>query len=92
MSDLVPTDQRNVTPLQVDDSVRNKLFVVIEGEEIQLDYLNLDLTFDSSERDIMDKIVPIVREEKGIDISDTYKIRKSTTNENIFIYPNSTAG
>ena len=94
MSDIVPTE-RNVTPLtplQVDDTVRNKIFITVEGEEIQLNYEELDLTFDSSERDIMNKIVPIVREEKGIDISDSYKVRKATTNENIFVIPASTAG
>jgi hypothetical protein len=83
----------NVTPItQIDDTVKNKLFVTIDGEEIQLNYQDLDLTFDSSERDIMAKVVPIVQEEKGIDISDSYKVRKSVTNENIFIYPNSVAG
>ena len=83
---------RDITPLNIDDSVRNKLFIIIDGGEIQFNYEEFDLTFDSSEEEIMNKIVPVVQEEKGIDISDTYKVRKSIDNENIFIYPASTAG
>lgn len=93
MSDqLATTNQRNVTPLDVDDTVKRKLIVVIEGDEVQIDYETLDLTIDSSESDIMLKVVSIVQEEKGIDITDTYKVRKAIENENIYIYPNSTAG
>jgi hypothetical protein len=93
MSDLIQTNNiRNIIPIDIDDSVKNKLFITIEGEEIQLNYLNLDLTFQSTEQEIMNKVVPIVQEQKGVNISDTYKVRKAVTNENIFIYPNSTAG
>jgi hypothetical protein len=87
------SDLANITPINnINDSIKNKLFVVIEGEEIQFDYRTLGLTFESSEEEIMNKIVPIVQEDKGVDITDTYKVRKSITNENIFIYPNSVAG
>lgn len=89
---LVETNMLNVTPINLDDSVKNRLFVVVEGDESQFDYIDLDLTFDSSEQEIMNKIVPIILEKNGINISDTYKIRKTVENENIFIIPNSVAG
>jgi len=88
MSDI----NSNVIPLNLNDSVKNKLFIVIEGEEIQLDYASLDLTFDSSENEIMDKVIPIVQEQKDIDITGLYKVRKAVDNQNIFCFPNSTAG
>ena len=94
MSDnqLEVTNMVNVTPIQVDDTVKNKLFVVVEGEEVQLNYEDFDLTFNSSESEIMDKIVPVIQEEKRVNIRDSYKIRKVTNNENIFIIPSSVAG
>lgn len=86
------SDVQNIVPINVDDTLRNKLIVIVDGEEVQINYDDLDLTFNSLESEIMSKVVPIIIEEKGIDITDTYKIRKTTDNENIFIYPNSTAG
>lgn len=91
-NELALSNMENVTPINLDDSVKNKLFVVVEGDESQFDYLNLDLDFNSTEKEIMDKIVPIILEKNGINISDTYKVRKTIENENIFIIPNSVAG
>ena len=30
------SDNQNIIPLQVDDTVKNKIFITVEGEEIQL--------------------------------------------------------
>lgn len=81
-----------ITPIEVDDTVKNKVFITVEGEEIQLNQDDIDLSFDATEREIMDKVAPIVEESKGVDIRDSYKVRKMTNNENIFVIPNSTAG
>lgn len=83
MSDL------NVIPLEIDDTVKNKIFITVEGKEIQYNYTDFDLTFESTEEEIMNKMVPVIQEEMSIDISDTYKVRKTTNNENIFIFPSS---
>lgn len=83
----------NMTPITVeDDTVQNKIFITIEGEEVQLDQETVGISFDDSEEEIMDKVAPIVEESHNIDISDLYKVRKMTNSENIFIIPNSTAG
>jgi enterochelin esterase-like enzyme len=86
------TTPNNVVPISAEDTVRNRIFVTIDGQDWQKDLAEVGLSFDSSEREIMDRLVPIINEEFGQDIRDYYKIRKSTNNQNIFCIPNSTAG
>lgn len=77
--------------------VQNKIIVCIDGSDYIRDYESLELTFDSSEADILNAIRPIIQEEKGVDIKDEdhgwlYKVRKSTDSKNVYILPNSVAG
>ena len=85
-------ENNNFDSLNIDDNTKNKIFVTIEGEEFQKDYRELGIDFNSSESEIMNKIIPIINELYNVDITGLYKVRKTTTNENIFIIPNSTAG
>ena len=82
----------NIELLNPDTTVTQKIFVTIEGQDWQRDLNALGLSFDSSEQEIMNVLVPLIEEEFGTDISDLYKIRKATNNQNIFVIPNSTAG
>ena len=82
----------NIELMNPDDTVKNRVFVTIEGEDWQHDLSSLGLTFDSSEEEIMDMIVPLIEEEFDVTIRDLYKVRKATNNQNIFVIPNSTAG
>ena len=81
-----------ITPLNVSDDIRNKIFVTIDGRDWQKDLSELGLTFDSSERDIMSRLTPLIQEEFNQDISDAYKIRKAVNSQNIYCIPNSVAG
>jgi len=83
---LVPIDE------QVESDIQNKIFVTINGQDWQKDIEELGLTFDATEEEIMNKIVPVIQEQFNEDISDLYKVRKATNTHNIFIIPNSTAG
>lgn len=82
----------NIELLNPDNTVREKVFVTIEGQDWQRDLNELGLTFDSSEQEIMEVIVPLIEEEFDTNIRDLYKIRKATNNQNVFIIPNSVAG
>lgn len=82
----------NITPLNPNESVENKLFVTINGEDWQKDLEEVGLSFDSSEQEIMERITPMIREEFNEDITDLYKIRKATNSQNIYVIPNSVAG
>lgn len=83
----------NIVPIEVEnDSVRDRIFVTVDGEEVQISLEEAGLSFDDSEADIMARIAPMVEESTGADITDSFKIRKMTNSNNIFIIPNSTAG
>ena len=77
---------------EVTDAVTDRIFVTVDGDEVQLTQEEAGVSFDDSEADIMAKIAPMIEEDKGVDISDSYKVRKMTNNRNIFIIPASTAG
>lgn len=81
-----------IIPLNPNESVENKLFVTINGEDWQKDLEEVGLSFDSSEQEIMERITPMIREEFNEDITDLYKIRKATNSQNIYVIPNSVAG
>jgi hypothetical protein len=74
------------------DDFQNKIVVTINGQDWQRNLDDLGLSFDSSESEIMEAVTPMIREEFNEDITDLYKIRKATNNQNIFIIPNSVAG
>jgi len=84
-------DQRTAE-LEAADNVVEKIFVTIGGQDWQRDLSDLGLSFDSSESEIMNRIVPIIKEEFGENISEYYKVRKALNSHNIFVIPNSTAG
>jgi len=81
-----------ITPLNVSDDIRNKIFVTIDGRDWQKDLSEIGLTFDSSEDEIMEKLSPIIQEEFNQNISDSYKIRKAVNSQNIYAIPASVAG
>ena len=76
----------------VADTVTDRVFVTIEGVDVQYLQETVGINFDMTESEIMSKITPIILEEKGVDISDSFKVRKTLNNRNIFVIPNSTAG
>lgn len=75
-----------------ENKITDKIFVTINGQDFQKNLSELGLSIDSSEEEVMRVIIPIIQEEFNENISDTYKMRKSVNNRNIFIIPNSTAG
>ena len=83
----------NIIPIEVeDDTVRNRIFVTVDGEEVQISLEDANISFEDSESDIMSRVAPMVEEQTGADITDSFKIRKMVDSHNIFIIPNSTAG
>jgi len=86
-NEIVPI---NITPLE--DTVTNKIFVTINGQDWQKDLEDLGLSFTASEEEIMNIVVPTIQEEFNQDISDSYKVRKAVNNQNIYVIPSSVAG
>jgi hypothetical protein len=81
-----------ITLIDPDEQVKNKILVTINGQDWQKNLSDFGLTFDSSDREIMERISSAVQEEFGEDISDSYKIRKATNTQNIYVIPSSVAG
>jgi hypothetical protein len=74
------------------ESVSNKIIVTIEGNDWIRNYEDFNLTFESSENEILTAIKSAIEEEFNVDISEYYKVRKATNLMNIHVIPNSTAG
>ena len=87
----------NITPLTNENEVTDKIIVCIDGEDWIKTYEEFEVTFDSSESEIMEAVRPAIQETFGVDIYDTdgislYKLRKASTSRNIYVIPSSVAG
>jgi len=91
--------EQNVVVLnqQNNTEVRDRIIVSVAGEDEFIDYSTFGLTFDSPESVVLESIRPFIREKYNVDLRGgngdwLYKTRKATTNRNIHVIPNSTAG
>lgn len=76
----------------MENAIENKVIVTIEGNDWIRDYSDFNLTFESTEEEIITAIAAAINEEFGVDITNYYKVRKSVNSQNIHIIPNSVAG
>lgn len=90
MSETNEAQAMNTIVIQPD--TRDKIIVTIEGQDWIKDLSRFGLTFDSSEAEVKDAIVPAIEEEFGVNIRSGYKMRKATNSQNIHLIPNSVAG
>lgn len=76
----------------IEDGFSEKVIVTVEGNDFIKDLSDYGLSFESNDRDVIDALAPVIREEFGVDISDYYKVRKAVNNRNVYIIPSSVAG
>jgi len=78
------------------ETFTDKLIVSVEGDDLIMGYVDLGLTFQSSEPEILRAVQPMLLEKFGQNINGeygwTYKVHKAVDKRNIHLYPNSTAG
>lgn len=97
------TEENNVPvvvefePVVAETEIRGKIIVPIGGQDYHKDYIDLGLSFESTEEEILEMVRPILNEEFDSDIKDSntgwlFKVHKALDNRNIYIIPNSTAG
>ena len=85
--------------------LRNEVLITIGGNDEHIPLEALGLTMDSTEREIIAAVRPLMRERHGIDIADqedvrgegayadvTYVTRKALNENVIHVYPKPTAG
>ncbi len=74
---------------------RGEIIVTLANEEKHFDYERFGLSFNSSDREILDAIAPVLLEDEGFDIHDaneTFTVTRVSDTENIYVFPKSTAG
>lgn len=74
-----------------------EVIITMEGQDTNIPMRSLDLTIDSTEAEILRAIRPVMREQRGLDISDdrgeiSYTVRKAMNSNKIYIYPKPVAG
>jgi hypothetical protein len=75
----------------------SEVIVTIEGQDSHIPMESLGLTMESSERDILAAIRPMMREMRSLDIEDddgemSYTVRKALNSNTIYVYPKPVAG
>lgn len=75
---------------------RNEVVVTIDQRDIAIPLDSMSLTMDSSEREILDAVRPVVQQREGLDIYDTseysFTVRKALNSNTIYVYPKAPAG
>lgn len=87
----------DVAEVNVVDEVRNEVVITVNGNDTRIPMGSLSLTIDSSERDILNAVRPIIQGREGLDIQDdtgvySYTVRKASNSNTIYIYPKPVAG
>lgn len=77
--------------------VTNKIVVAISGQDLYIDYTEYNLSFESTEQEILTAIESQVQERfnesmRSSDGSWRFKIMKTADSQNIHVIPNLTAG
>lgn len=73
---------------------RGQIIVTLESNEMNFDYDQLGVTFDSPADEILEAVQPAVLEETGINIleDELYTVRKAENSRNSYLFPKSPAG
>ena len=71
--------------------------ITVEGRDIRIPMDSLSIDINSTERQILDAIMPVVRDNEALDIRDgygtyTYTVRKALNSNTIYVYPKPVAG
>ena len=85
-------------PIDTNVDVRDKVFIIINGQEIVYNHIDVDVDFDNDNTTtILNKVNGIIQEARGTSLTDssneyTYTVTKISDTRNIFIYPKPDAG
>jgi len=76
---------------------QGKIIITLASTEKEYEYDRLDVTFDSSDEEILKAVSPVILEEEGFDINEEqedgyFTIKRVEDSKNIYIFPKSTAG
>jgi hypothetical protein len=78
----------NISPAEL----RETIIVSIEGQDWIRPFSAFNISFQSTESEILEAIAPAILEDYGTDIKNYYKVRKAVNSQNIHVIPTSVAG
>lgn len=83
--------------VNVADEVRNEVVITTNGRDTRIPMESLGITINSSDRDILNVVRPIIQGREGLDIQDdtgvySYTVRKAMNSNSIYVYPKPVAG
>ncbi len=81
----------------MDNEAKHEVRVTVEGRDVVIPMDNLGVNIDSSEREILAAVRPMVREAQGVDLNDeagevAFTVRKALNSDTIYVYPKPVAG
>lgn len=87
----------NDTVVNAENEVRNEIVITVNGRDIIIPDESLGVNVDSSDRDILNAVRPIIQGREGMDIQDdtgsySYTVRKAMNSRTAYIYPKPVAG
>ncbi len=79
----------------MDNTATGQIIVTLASEDKPFDYERLDVSFDSTDEEILSALAPVLLEEEGFNIEDaeeTFTVKRAENSHNIYVFPKSTAG
>lgn len=76
---------------------QGKIIITLASTEKEYEYDRLDVSYDSTDEEILDAVAPVILEEEGFDIKEEqeegyFTIKRVDDSKNVYIFPKSTAG
>lgn len=87
----------NVEAIVRNAEALHEVWITLDGRDVKVSMDNLNITMDSTERDILTAVRGLIMEENGVDINDeygnvAYVVRKALNTDVIHVYPKPVAG
>lgn len=68
------------------------VIITLASRVVGYSYDQLGITFESDEDEVIDALAPVVEEQEGVDIRSGFTVKYLNDDEQISVFPKSTAG
>ena len=86
-----------MTVQATNQDARNEVVITVGGVDNAIPFDSLDVSMESSDRQILDAVRPAVREMDGVELNDeqgevSFAVRRASNTNTIYVYPKPVAG
>lgn len=79
------------------ENASHEVVITLDGRDVRIPMDNIGISIESTEREIIDAVRPVVQEEHQIDIDDengrvSFTVRKAINSDTIYVYPKPVMG